>query len=666
MISKFTFGTPFNTQSVVKELCPIDGEMPFFEVDTTNGISFTYTMEKNDIVYGLGEAVRGINKRGWIYESYCFDQPFHTEDKYSLYGAHNFLLIDAKEMFGVYFDYPTRMKFDIGCTHTEKLLVTAQTKDMDVYIITGTDKKDIVKQFRQLIGKSYIPPRWAFGYQQSRWSYATSKEVENIVENYQNNQIPLDAVYLDIDYMDAYKDFTVSDERFPDFKNFVSKMKSKGIRLVPIIDAGVKIEDGYSIYEEGKQNGYFCTNEDGSLFVAGVWPGKTHFPDFLNSDARKWFGSKYKILTDMGIEGFWNDMNEPAIFYSEQGLNNAFDRIKSFENKELDVSSFFEARDIFNNVANSDEDYARIYHNADGQKVCHKDVHNLFGYNMTKSAGEALDTIEPNKRMLLFSRSSYIGMHRYSGIWTGDNHSWWSHILNNLRMMPSLNMCGFLYIGADIGGFNSHCTRDLVLRWLSLGIFTPLMRNHSAAGTRDQECFRFENTQDFKNIIDLRYRLIPYIYSEFMKCAIDDDMYFRPLSFDYPTDHIASSVEDQLMVGESIMIAPVYTQNALGRYVYIPKNMMQVRLTDNGMLTQSLIEKGHHFIEIPLNELVFFIKDGYTVPICKPAQNTDLLDTSDLEFLGNGTEYEMYSDDGLSKDYNNPANRRMIKNEQRA
>ena len=199
-----------------------------------------------------------------------------------------------------------------------------------------------------------------------------------------------------------------------------------------------------------------------------------------------------------------------------------------------------------NGIANNSEDYCRFYHNVNGEKIRHDKVHNLFGYNMTRAAGEAFRRIDPQKRFLMFSRSSYIGMHRYGGIWMGDNKSWWSHILLNLKMLPSLNMCGFLYTGADLGGFGADTTRDLVLRHMALGVFTPLMRNHAALGTREQECYQFENIEDFRNVVNVRYRLVPYLYSEYMKAALNDDMYFKPLGFVYPDDKMAVRIEDQL------------------------------------------------------------------------------------------------------------------------
>ena len=451
--------------------------------------------------------------------------------------------------------------------------------------------------------------------------------------------------------MERYKDFSLNDERFPDFENFVSYMKDRGVRLVPIIDAAVKVEDGYDVYEEGKKNGYFCKDENGEDYVVAVWPGFAVFPDFMNPEASTWFADKYKMLTDMGIEGFWNDMNEPAIFYSEKGLEKAFKEIEKYKEISLDANTFFDCRDTFAKLSNSQDDYNSFYHNVNGKKVKHNDIHNLYGYFMTKSAQEGFMRNNPEKRTLMFSRASYIGAHRYGGIWTGDNHSWWSHILLCLKQMPSLNMCGFVYTGCDLGGFNGNCTRDLLLRYLSLGIFTPLMRDHSACGTRDQECFAYENSEDFKNIVDFRYRLLPYIYSEYMKAVISNDMYIRPLSFDYENDEMAKSVEDQLMVGDSIMIAPVYTQNAKGRYVYLPENMSALRLNADSSVTVTEMEKGHHYIDVPENEIVFFIKNGKCVPLCDRAKNTDAIDYDTIKLYGTGDSYDLYTDDGMTTDY---------------
>lgn len=634
MIKKFTFGTPICTEAVVGKFETSDkNEFPFESREEDGKFVLEFDMTDSDIVYGLGEAPRGINKRGWVYESFCSDDPFHTETKSSLYAAHNFLMLSGSDNFGLFIDFPARIRWDIGYTSKNKTVITIDGTDFDFYFIKGNKPIEIVKEFRNAIGKSYIPPFWAFGYQQSRWSYPDAQTVDSVIDGYDKAGIPLDCVYLDIDYMDSYKDFTVDDKKFPDFADYVSKKREQGIHLIPIIDAGVKKEDGYSVYEEGRDNGYFCKNEDGTDFEGGVWPGIVGFPDFLRNDVREWFGSKYKVLTDAGIDGFWNDMNEPAIFYSVKGLEKALDKAVSLKGENLDLSKFFNLKDTFLGLSNSPEDYSSIYHTIGGKQICHDRVHNIYGANMTKAAGEYFAKEFGEEKILMFSRASYIGAHRSSGIWFGDNHSWWSHILLNLKMLPSANMCGFLYCGADLGGFNENATRDLVLRFLALGVFTPLMRNHAALGTRDQECYNFENSEDFKDIIEVRYRLIPYLYSTFRKASEENDMIFKPLSFDYPDDKIARECETQLMLGDECMICPVYEQNVSGRYVYLPEDMTFVKLSGTKVVTEKMT-KGTHYIEIALNEVPLFIKNGKKIPLCNPAMRTSKLDTENIEYIG--------------------------------
>ena len=334
----------------------------------------------------------------------------------------------------------------------------------------------------------------------------------------------------------------------------------------------------------------------------------------------------------MGIDGFWNDMNEPAIFYSVKGLNKALDKAASLKGQNLDLSKFFELKDTFAGLSNSPEDYSSIYHTVDGKQVCHDQVHNIYGANMTKAAGEYFAEEFGKEKILMFSRASYVGAHRSSGIWFGDNHSRWSHNLLDLKMLPSANMCGFLYCGADLGGLNEKATRDLVLRYLALGVFATLMRNDAALGTSYQECYSFEYSDDFKDIVEVRYRLIPYLYRTFKKASEENDMIFRPLSFDYPDDKIARECETQLMLGDECMICPVYEQNVGGRYVYLPENMTFVKLSGTSITTEKM-SKGTHHIEVALNEVPLFIKDGRQIELCKPAMRTSQLDTTDTVMI---------------------------------
>lgn len=676
MVKKYVYGRPFETYAVVnaenvsdaaesekreffreadmkKALEPYGG-ITWDEPEDGNdapAMQYRVRMSDGDVVYGLGENVRGINKRGWVYESKCSDDPNHTESKRSLYGAHNFIIIaDADNPAaskGLFIDYPGRVIFDIGYLDKNELVITVCSGNFTAYVVSpamdGADGSDnhlysIVRQFRHIIGKSYVPPRWAFGYQQCRWSYMSADEVCGVVDSYRKRNIPIDAVYLDIDYMERYKDFTVNKETFPDFADFVKKMREKHIHLVPIIDAGVKIEDGYDTYEEGRKNGYFCKEADGEDFVAGVWPGRVHFPDVLNEDARRWFGHGYKVLLDAGIDGFWNDMNEPAIFYSEKHLKEVFDKIDDYKGKNLDIQSFFEFKGMVEGVANNLGDYERFYHRAtqpDGEAVVrHDHVHNLYGFNMTRAASESFKELAPDKDILMFSRASYIGMHRYGGIWTGDNHAWWSHILLSLKMLPSLNMCGFMYVGSDVGGFNDNTTEELLMRWMGLAVFVPLMRNHAAAGTRYQELYRFTDTDTFKNIVTMRYALIPYLWEAYRRAVEQDTLMYRPLGFEHPEDKVAVATEDQLYVGEDIMICPVYTQNAVGRYVYLPEPMTMVRMKSADEYELEKYEAGHYFVEIPAQEIVFFIRDGHRIPLYKSAEYAEAVFENECEWIG--------------------------------
>ena len=635
MLKKFVYGQPIPTEAVIEDIPLSQEAVPYLTVQTDKEgkMTFSSILNDEDIVYGLGEAPRGINKRGHIYESFNSDDPSHTEEKRSLYGSHNFIVVSGKTSYGIFVDCGAQVTFDIGYTAYDRLAITPSVKDFVLYIIEGDNAYDIIRQFRRVIGQSYIAPSWAFGFQQCRWSYYTADEVREVVRQYREHQIPIDAVYLDIDYMEAYKDFTVSEERFPHFKAFVEEMKAQHIHLVPIIDAGVKIEDGYDVYEEGKAKGYFCKRKDGTDFVAGVWPGRTHFPDFLNPEVRRWFGHQYQTLLEAGIEGFWNDMNEPAMFYTDEGIAEAVDYLKNFDFSCNDSNKFFELGGRVGGLANRRKDYAAMYHTINGESVCHEQVHNLYGYNMTRAAAEAFQALVPDKRILLFSRSSDIGMHRYGGLWTGDNQSWWSHLLLNIKMMPSLNMCGFLYCGADLGGFGANSTRDLVLRWLAFGLFTPLMRNHSALGTRHQECYAFGDTEAFRGLVSLRYRLIPYLYREYVKACEQNEMLFKPLAFAYPQDKIACHIEDQLLLSDDLMIAPVYEQNAIGRTVYLPEEMRFVLFKGAEVVRSERLPKGHHFITVGLDEVPVFIRPGRQIPLCEPSESVDQLDTDTVTYL---------------------------------
>lgn len=657
MIQRFSFGHPFPTQSVVLSLPAESGPVPFL---TPDGSGWRFPLSEQAAVYGLGEMPRGINKRGWHYITNNTDESRHSEDKLSFYGAHNFLLVrDGSTYFGLFVDFPGKVYYDIGYTRHDLFSFHAETPDYDLYLLSGGNENAICKEFRTLIGRSYIPPKWAFGLAQSRWGYKTEEDVREVARQYKEHDLPLDMICMDIDYMQDYADFTVNKERFPDLAKLSADLKAQGIRLVPIIDAGVRIDPNDPTCTEGVEKGYFCKKADGTPFVAAVWPGKAYFADFLRPEVREWFGHKYKALTDCGIEGFWNDMNEPSLFYSPERLRAFLDDMAALREKDNIEQEEFFPRVVGGamGLMNSPADYASFYHEADGRKVRHDQVHNLYGGSMTRAAGEAFADLRPGQRTLLYSRSSFIGSHRYGGIWLGDNNSSWAQLLANIQMMPSVQMCGFLYSGADLCGFSSDTTPDLALRWLEFGLLTPLMRNHSAVGTRMQEYYRFpEVLPAVRNMIRLRYALLPYLYSEFMKAALENTSYFRPLAFDYPDDPDAREVEDQLLLGEGLMAAPVYVQNAHGRHVYLPEPMKLLRLRAVDDYDEEILPAGHHYIRCALDEMLLFLRPGHIIPVAQPANNTAELDDASLtlwSFLpdGESAEYRMYRDDGVTTEY---------------
>ena len=657
MIQRFSFGHPFPTQSVVLSLPAESGPVPFLTPDSTG---WRFTLSEQAAVYGLGEMPRGINKRGWHYITNNTDESRHSEDKLSFYGAHNFLLVrDGSTCFGLFVDFPGKVYYDIGYTRHDLFSFHTETPDYDLYLLSGGNENAVCKEFRTLIGRSYIPPKWAFGLAQSRWGYKTEEDVREVARQYKEHDLPLDMICMDIEYMQDYADFTVNKERFPDLTKLSADLKAQGIRLVPIIDVGVRVDPNDSTCIEGLEKGYFCKKADGTPFVAAVWPGKAYFADFLRPEVREWFGHKYKALTDCGIEGFWNDMNEPSLFYSPERLRAFLNDMAALREKDNIEQEEFFPRVVGGamGLMNSPADYASFYHEVDGQKVRHDQVHNLYGGSMTRAAGEAFADLRPGQRTLLYSRSSFIGSHRYGGIWLGDNNSSWAQLLANIQMMPSVQMCGFLYSGADLCGFSSDTTPDLALRWLEFGLLTPLMRNHSAVGTRMQEYYRFpEVLPAVRNMIRLRYALLPYLYSEFMKAALENTSYFRPLAFDYPDDPDAREVEDQLLLGEGLMAAPVYVQNAHGRHVYLPEPMKLLRLRAVDDYDEEILPAGHHYIRCALDEVLLFLRPGHIVPVAQPANNTSELDDASLtlwSFLpdGESAEYRMYRDDGVTTEY---------------
>ena len=633
MIVKTIYGSPVDTEAI---LIPVESAALSPGIRSFSKNEQRYFMVKlaaDDRVYGLGEHTGSLNRRGKTYISYNCDNPTQNPKTLSMYSSHNFLMIVGKTCLGLFADAGSRVIFDVGDSQPDELIIFCP-EDVVLYQISGESAMDVLHQFLTAIGRPYIPPRWAFGYGQSRWGYPTSEDVREVARRHEENRFPLDYICLDLPHMDSNMIFTVDWENYPDFEEMVTELKEKGIHTVPLVDAGVKKKPGYFLYDSGMENDVFCKNAEGEPFTGYVWTGRTHFPDFFRSDVREWFGKQYQFYTDMGIDGFWNDMNEPSIFFTEKSVfSPRADRVPGEDER------FQKGVRL--------RDYKSFYHTIGNEKIVHHDVHNLYGGLMTRSSAEALDKLLPG-RYLLFSRSSYIGSHRYGGIWTGDNHAKWEDLGLLVRQIPSLHMCGFFYCGCDIGGFFGHPDRELLLRWLEFSLFTPLMRNHTARFTPNQECYRYEGADDFRSILSLRYRLLPYLYSEFVKAALRAEPMVRPLSFEYPGDPEAADIEDQLLVGEGIMIAPILEKGARSRKVYLPEPMLEVSCRKGKIKTARRAE-GFHEIHSAPGQVNFFVRSGKLVPLANPCLNTAQLDIDSLKYLGDGETCELYWDDGISR-----------------
>ena len=653
MIRHYLYGTPITTPAVTLSI-PVENGCPDGLEIRTDGSSriFSRRLEEDDLVFGLGEQIRGINKRGHTYISFNTDDGIHSEEKNSLYGAHNFLVIQGRTCVGFFLDDPGEVIMDIGEADYGRMTLTSVNGDLNLYVIDGDDAMDICRQFRRLIGQSYVPPFWGMGYIQSRWGYASESAIREVVREHRERGIPLDGICLDIDYMDHFAAFTYDAAAFPDLDGLCRDLGSEHIKVIPIMDAAIGYDQPTPPRDACLENHYAVTLRDGSPFLGAVWPGMCIFPDFLRSDVRSWYGKLFHPLLDAGFRGFWLDMNEPSLFFTRRGLDEAFANSDRLREQKLSPDDVWHLKALFFGLSMNRDDFRSFYHHIQGQAVRHDRVHNLYGAGMAMAAAEGMASYAPGERFLLFSRSSYIGSHRFAGIWQGDNRAWWSHLLLNLKMMPSLNMCGYLFTGADLGGFGDNTTEDLLLRWLELGIFTPLMRNHSALHTRDQEIYRFTRWKDMRNIVTVRYALIPYLYSLIMQSSLDSLLMFRPLAFDYPKDEIARHIEDQVMLGPDCMIAPVYEQNAVGRSVYLPEDMLCVRFRSARDFDCTPLRQGSHYVRLALNEALLFIRKNSIVPLCTcDARSTEDLDNGHFALLGwvaDRAEMNLYTDNGHS------------------
>jgi alpha-glucosidase len=623
------FGDPITTGAFANDPATwtwaSDSTFAYETVSSGDGMSITVPLLPADSVVGLGQHVGPVNCRGQIFRLFSTDTFQHIPSARAMYGVYPLLMVLGKNPRMFFLDSPAEVKVDAGSTHRDILQFHSTSPDFHFIEIVGASVAEIFARYLTLTGTPYIPPRWAFGYQQSRWSYKSEAEVLAVAENMAKHKIPCDVIHVDIHYMKDYRVFTFDEERFPDLPALSRRLLEQGIRLISIIDPGVKAEAGYSIYDEGHANGYFCQRADGKGdFVGAVWPGPSVFPDFFREDVRNWWGSKYQALFERGFSGFWNDMNEPSIFYTPEAFHDFADRLQELRRKGEYGEEL--ANTLFDKgVCLKEGYYDEFVHQVEGRTLPHRSVHNIFGTMMTRSVAEHLQDKQPNRRHFVLSRSSYPGMHRYAAIWTGDNHSWWEHLALNIQMMVSLNISGMLYTGADVGGFSGDCNGELLVRWTQLGAFAPFFRNHAALWAKHQEPWSFdqETLELCTRAIRLRYAILPYYYAEFVHAALQHQPFIRGLFYDF--DEAWSRLNDnQFCVGAALLVAPVIEAAVSGRMVWLPgTSWLKLALASegDGFVGERVLPAGDHYIEAGLAEIPTFLRYGQMLAMSDVQQN---------------------------------------------
>ena len=408
--------------------------------------------------FGCGERTSGLEKTGSHQRFWNVDPPEgHTASYNNLYTSIPFVLsLQDGRAHGVFVDYPGRAEVDLAKADPRTVAWAIAGGDLVYYVFCGPTPARVVERFTELTGRTPMPPLWSLGNQQSRWSYPDEDEVRAVAAGFRERDIPCDALYLDIDYMDGYRVFTWDAERFPDPARLVGELREQGIRVVTIVDPGVKVDAGWSVYREGRDEGLFCRTGDGEEYRNVVWPGLCAFPDFTSARTRAWWGRHHRALLDAGVAGVWCDMNEPALM--------------------VPMGSTMP------------ED---VVHPGDAQPKLHAEVHNLYGSLMAQATRAGVLEAHPKRRPFVISRAGYAGLQRHAMHWTGDNSSWWEHLWMSMPQIQNLGLSGLAWVGVDIGGFFDDCTGELLTRFTEFGALQPFCRNHSAKGTHRQEPWAF-------------------------------------------------------------------------------------------------------------------------------------------------------------------------------
>lgn len=551
--------------------------------------------------YGFGEkAFIEMSRNGkyivnWNTDTFAY--PVGTDPIYQ--SIPFFYALQDGKAYGLFFNNTFRSFFDMGKTSPDRYAFGANGGELDYFVLTGgreRSPKKVLEDYTNLTGKTPLPPVWALGNQQSRWSYFPEKRVREIADGFRKNKIPADVIYLDIDYMDEYRVFTWDKKRFPDPPKLISDLKKDGFKTVLIIDPGVKVDPNYHAYADGRQKGIFVKNPDGSELNRDVWPKASAFPDFTDPKGREWFASFYKQHLDEGIAGFWTDMNEPGVFMTEKS---AKPEIFHHPEKTFPYDT---------------------PHAGDGLPDTHRRYHNVYGMQMARATFEGVRKLAPEKRPFVLTRAGFAGVQRYAAVWTGDNYSAWEHLALSIPMLANMSVSGVPFVGADVGGFQDMPSGELYARWLQAAVLTPFLRSHSVGWVGNKEAWEFgdEFTKINRASVELRYQFLPYIYSLFREHERSGAPVMRPLWYEFPNDKQTYLINDQFMLGSDILVAPVVKEGMRTRGIYLPADAEWI-----DWWTGTKLESGKtHYAPAPLDRLPIFIRVGAVVPTQSVIQHT--------------------------------------------
>ncbi len=534
-------------------------------------------VQDGECFYGLGDKPTDLNLRGKRLENFGTDAYGFQKDTDPLYrnipfyyGLHHGI------GYGIFFDNTFRTLFDFGHEREDVCSFWARGGEMNYYFIYGPELLQVAEAYTKITGSAELPPLWALGYQQCRWSYYPEKRVREIAAEFRKRQIPCDVIHLDIDYMEGFRCFTWSKESFPDPQTMIKDLDAQGFKVVVIIDPGIKADPDYEIYKQGMERDFFCKRADGALMEGDVWPGKCVFPDYTDPRVREWWSSLFKSLVEVGVRGVWNDMNEPAVF---------------------EMGTFPED----------------VRHDYDGEDVSHRKAHNIYGHLMSKSTAAGLKKYLMPNRPFVITRSCYAGVQRWASVWTGDNVSEWDHLwLANIQCQR-LSVSGISFAGSDIGGFIGEPDGELYTRWIQLATFHPLMRTHSASNETgfNQEPWSFGSKYEFivKRFIQLRYRLLPYLYTTFWQYSHYGTPMLRPLAFVAQQDKETYNRSHEFMLGDALLISHVDAPGVKEKEIYLPAGRWYYFFNDKAYEGGQLVR-----IATPLEEMPLFVKAGSVVP----------------------------------------------------